>query len=83
MTTVKKVCLTIMKLLTWMQNEKYALQLEHVSNDTMRELTTEQLNEIDETLDNIILDLQSNEVDLRGTIIYRRLMPLLYNMHKS
>ena len=28
----------------------------------MRELTTEQLNEIDETIDNIILDLQSNEV---------------------
>lgn len=41
--------------------QKYALQLEHVSNDTMRELTTEQLNEIDETIENIILDLQTNE----------------------
>ena len=42
--------------------KKYASQLEHVSNDKMRELTTEQLNEIDETIENIILDLQSNEV---------------------
>lgn len=42
--------------------KKYASQLEHVTNDKMRELTTEQLNEIDETIENIILDLQSNEV---------------------
>lgn len=42
--------------------KKYTLQLEHVSNDKMRELTTEQLNEIDETIENIILDLQKNEV---------------------
>ena len=41
--------------------EKYASQLEHVSNDTMRELTAEQLAEIDKTIDNILLDLQSNE----------------------
>lgn len=42
--------------------KKYALLLEHVSNDKMRELSTEQLNEIDETIENIILDLQTNEV---------------------
>ena len=41
--------------------EKYASKLEHVSNDTMRELTTEQLTEIDKTIDNILLDLQTNE----------------------
>ena len=40
---------------------KYASQLEHVSNETMRELTTEQFTKIDETMDNILLDLQSNE----------------------
>ena len=43
--------------------KKYVLQLEHVSNDKMRELTTEQLKEIDETIENIIIDLQTNEVD--------------------
>ena len=41
--------------------EKYASKLEHVSNDTMRELTTEQLTEIDKTIDNILLDLQTKE----------------------
>lgn len=41
--------------------KKYSLQLDHVSNDKMRELTTEQLNEIDETIDNVMLDLQTNE----------------------
>ena len=50
--------------------KNYATQLEHVSNDTMRELSTEQLKEIDETIDNIILDLQSNKVDIYGTIVY-------------
>lgn len=41
--------------------KKYALQLEPVSNDKMRELTTEQLKEIDETIENILSDLQTNE----------------------
>ena len=41
--------------------KRYSSQLEHVSNDTMRELTTEQLEAIDETIEKIILDLQTNE----------------------
>ncbi|WP_240613624.1 erythromycin esterase family protein [Pueribacillus theae] len=41
-------------------NKKYADQLKNVSNDTMRELTTKQLEEINHTVDNILLDLQSN-----------------------
>lgn len=40
---------------------KYADQLENVSNNTMRELSAKQLKEIDDTLDKIMLDLQSNE----------------------
>ena len=58
----KKGVLDYYKVVNADAAKKYASQLEHVSNDTMRELTTEQLNEIDETIDNIILDLQSNEV---------------------
>ncbi|MGN7479491.1 erythromycin esterase family protein [Solibacillus silvestris] len=42
--------------------KKYASQLEHVSNDTMRKLTMKQLNGIDKTIDTIILDMQTNEV---------------------
>ncbi|MBA9028424.1 erythromycin esterase family protein [Peribacillus huizhouensis] len=42
--------------------KKYASQLKHASTNKMRKLTMEQLNEIDETIENIILDLQSNEV---------------------
>ncbi|MEG0470861.1 MAG: erythromycin esterase family protein [Solibacillus sp.] len=38
----------------------YAKQLEHVSNETMRELTNSQLQELDATMDTIISDLQSN-----------------------
>lgn len=41
--------------------KKYTEQLEHVSNDTMRDLTENQLDELDETIDQIIADLQSNE----------------------
>jgi erythromycin esterase len=41
--------------------QKYAEKLKHVSNKTMRELSTNQLEEIDEVLDSIVLDLQSNE----------------------
>ena len=58
----KKGLLDYYEVVNMDAGEKYASQLEHVSNDTMRELTTEQLNEIDETIDNILLDLQSNEV---------------------
>lgn len=42
--------------------QKYAVQLEHASNSTMRSLSPKQLKEIDEVLDNIIFDLQSNKV---------------------
>jgi len=42
-------------------SEKYAAQLEHASNDTMRDLTAEQLEEIDETIDHIISDLEANQ----------------------
>ncbi|WP_019639196.1 erythromycin esterase family protein [Paenibacillus fonticola] len=41
--------------------EKYTAQLQHVSNDTMRNLTAEQLEELDGIIDDIITDLQSNE----------------------
>ncbi|MFJ7736948.1 erythromycin esterase family protein [Lysinibacillus sp. NPDC097287] len=40
--------------------KEYATQLAHVSNETMRELTNGQLKELDETIDTIISDLQSN-----------------------
>lgn len=59
----KKGVLDYYKVVNTDAFKNYELQLEHVSNDTMRELTTEQLNEIDETIDNIILDLQTNEVN--------------------
>jgi erythromycin esterase len=42
--------------------QKYAVQLEQASNNTMRSLSTKQLAKIHEVLDNIIFDLQSNEV---------------------
>ena len=58
----KKGLLDYYEVVNMDAGEKYASQLEHVSNGTMRELTTEQLNEIDETIDNMLLDLQSNEV---------------------
>jgi len=41
--------------------QTYSARLAHVSNDTMRELSTKQLEELDRTLDQIISDLQSNE----------------------
>ncbi|UGB33187.1 erythromycin esterase family protein [Metabacillus sp. B2-18] len=40
---------------------QYSDQLKHVSNETMRDLTTEQLEKVDETIDDILQDLQSNE----------------------
>ena len=58
----KKGVLDYYKIVNADAFEKYALQLEHVSNDNMRELTTEQLNEIDEMIESIILDLRTNEV---------------------
>lgn len=42
--------------------KEYTAQLQHVSNDTMRELTTEQLQELNQIIDKIISDLQTNEV---------------------
>ena len=41
--------------------KEIAEQLKHASNDTMRELTTGQLEEIQNTIDNVVLDLESNE----------------------
>ncbi|WP_078433821.1 erythromycin esterase family protein [Metabacillus halosaccharovorans] len=40
---------------------KYEDQLKHVSNETMRELTIEQLEKLDQTINDIIQDLQSNK----------------------
>ena len=57
----KKGVLDYYKVVNADGGKTYASQLEYASNDKMRELTTEQLNEIDETMDNIILDMQSNE----------------------
>lgn len=42
---------------------KYTNLLKHVSNDTMRKLTTEQLEKVDDTIDDIIQDLQSNKTN--------------------
>lgn len=39
----------------------YESKLERVSNENMRELTTDQLNDINQTIEEIIQDLQSNE----------------------
>lgn len=41
--------------------QQYAGQLEHASNNKMRSLSAKQLKEIDDVLDNILLDLQSNK----------------------
>lgn len=38
----------------------FAAKLEHVSNETMRELSNSQLEELDATMDGILSDLQSN-----------------------
>ncbi|MFC7687058.1 erythromycin esterase family protein [Ureibacillus sp. GCM10028918] len=57
----KKGVLDYYKVVNTDAFKKYALQLEHVSNDKMRELTTEELIEINETIENIMLDLQTNE----------------------
>lgn len=39
----------------------FAAQLEHVTNDTMHDLTEDELKEIDKTVDSIIADLQANK----------------------
>ncbi|PAD66383.1 succinoglycan biosynthesis [Bacillus sp. 7586-K] len=41
--------------------KKYTKQLEHVSNDTMRDLTMKQLEDLENKIDNIILNLQENQ----------------------
>lgn len=43
--------------------KKYANQLKLVSNEAMRELTTEQLAKVDHTIDDIIQDLLSNKAN--------------------
>ncbi|MGE7021310.1 erythromycin esterase family protein [Solibacillus cecembensis] len=45
----------------------YVKQLEHVSNETMRELTNSQLQELDATMDTIISDLQLNSPVYRSS----------------
>lgn len=42
--------------------QKYAVQLEHATKNKMRSLSTNQLKKMNEVLDNIIFDLQSNEL---------------------
>ena len=57
----KKGLLDYYKVVNIDAANKYADQLENVSNNIMRELSAKQLKEIDDTLDKIMLDLQSNE----------------------
>src|SRR5699024_4190864 len=42
--------------------EVYSNELEHATNDTMRDLSADQLTELDETIETIISDLEKNEV---------------------
>lgn len=58
----KKGLLNFYEVVNKDAGQKYAVQLEDASNDTMRSLSTKQLKKIYEVLDTIILDLQSNEV---------------------
>ncbi|GGA26293.1 erythromycin esterase family protein [Psychrobacillus lasiicapitis] len=58
----KKGLLDYYKVVNEDEEQNYAVQLESASNDMMRTLSTKQLKEIDEVLDHIILDLQSNKV---------------------
>lgn len=44
-------------------SENYATELEHITNDTMQELTTVQLEELIEIMDDITSDLEANEDD--------------------
>lgn len=41
--------------------ESFSQKLEHVTNETMRDLTEDELKKIDKTVDSIIADLQANE----------------------
>ena len=58
----KKGLLDYYEVVNMDAKKKYAAQLEHASNKTMRSLSTSQLKEIDNALDNIVLDLQSNKM---------------------
>lgn len=58
----KKGLLDYYEVVNMDAEQKYAEQLEHASNNTMRSLSTSQLKEIDNALDNIVLDLQSNKM---------------------
>ncbi|MFJ8066704.1 erythromycin esterase family protein [Psychrobacillus sp. NPDC096426] len=57
----KKGVLDYFEVVNSNAKEKYGDQLKHVSNDTMRELTTKQLEEINHSIDTIISDMQANE----------------------
>lgn len=57
----KKGLLDYYEVVNKESGRKYAVQLEHASNNTMRSLSTKQLKKINEVLDNIMFDLQSNE----------------------
>lgn len=59
----KKGLLDYYEIVNKEAGQKYAIQLENASNNTMRSLSTNQLNDIYKVLDNIISDLESNEVD--------------------
>ncbi|SDN91808.1 erythromycin esterase family protein [Bacillus sp. OK048] len=58
----KKGLLDYFEVVNMDAEQKYAAQLEHASNNTMRSLSTSQLKEIDNALDTIVLDLQSNKM---------------------
>lgn len=57
----KKGLLNFYEVVNAKEAERYTEQMENASNDTMRELTEEQLKELEGIIDNIISDLQSNE----------------------
>ncbi|MEI3604967.1 erythromycin esterase family protein [Pseudogracilibacillus sp. SE30717A] len=44
-------------------SKKFGAQLEHVTNDTMHDLTQEELEELNKTIDSILTDLHTNEAD--------------------
>jgi erythromycin esterase len=57
----KKGLLDYYKVVNLDKAKKYTEQLEYVSNETMRELSTTELKEVDKTINNIISDLELNE----------------------
>ncbi|KAA0549521.1 erythromycin esterase family protein [Bacillus sp. BGMRC 2118] len=58
----KKGVLDYYKVVNAESLKTYSKQLEHVSNESMRELTSEQLRKTNETIESILLDLESNKM---------------------